>query len=266
MKRNGNENTGTQKAIRVLWIVLLIIVIAIGVLLYMRWKAGLQAQNAAQDVLSSVTFSPTETTESTHDSSPEPTAEADWVDQDADAFNNAYREDGDDGALLSDGAYVAPEFDEEAFQKLVDSIKNKTNDVDVIGVIRIPKTETELPILGKWSSKLLKISVCRYMGGEPNQPGNLVIAGHNYKTGAHFGSLKKLEVGDEIFLTGMDGIEKLYVVWKLDVVQPDDFGALQEYRGTCGLTLMTCYKDGTNRLFVRCEMADGQKGTTGTGA
>ena len=255
----NDRSNGMRKAIRLLWILLIIIVSAVAGLLYIRNQAGKQAESAAQTLLQSISFTaspvpapvPTPAQTDGETVSEEPDEEID-----SGAITEEHRAADDDDTLLNGGTYIEPALNEEEMQKLIDSVANKTNDGSVIGVIRIPKTDTKLPIIGEWSSSLLKISVCRYQGGKPNEPGNLVIMGHNYKSGAHFGGLKKLEVGDEVFLAGMDGVEKRYVVYQLDVVAPDDFGALAEQRGTCGLSLMTCYKDGTNRLFVRCEQVD----------
>ena len=257
-EQNGGS-TGIRKAIRFLWILLIVIVIAVAGLLYLRNRAGKQAESAAQTLLQSVSFtaSPVPVPTPTPDQTDGETEQAEQEEEiDSGAITEEHRAAGDDDTLLTGGTYIEPALNEEEMQKLIDSVANKTNDGSVIGVIRIPKTDTQLPIIGEWSSSLLKVSVCRYQGGKPNEPGNLVIMGHNYKSGAHFGGLKKLKVGDEVFLAGMDGVEKRYVVYQLDVVAPDDFEALTEQRGICGLSLMTCYQDGTNRLFVRCEQAN----------
>ena len=261
---NNDRSTGIRKAIQFLWALLIVIAVAVAGLLYIRHQAGKQAESAAQTLLQSVSFTaspvpvPAPTSGQTDADRPDGTTASEIPEEEIDsgAITEEHRAAGDDDALLSGGAYIEPALNEEEMQKLIDSVANKTNDGSVIGVIRIPKTDTQLPIIGEWSSSLLKVSVCRYQGGKPNEPGNLVIIGHNYKSGAHFGGLKKLKVGDEVFLAGMDGVEKRYVVYQLDVVAPDDFSALSEQRGICGLSLMTCYQDGTNRLFVRCEQAD----------
>ena len=261
----NSRSTGIRKAIRFLWILLIVIAVAVAGLLYLRYQAGKQAESAAQTLLQSVSFTaspvpvPAPTpcqTETAEQIGQENGQEEPEEEIDSGAITEEHRAAGDDDTLLTGGTYIEPVLNEEEMQKLIDSVANKTNDGSVIGVIRIPKTDTKLPIIGEWSSSLLKISVCRYQGGKPNEPGNLIIMGHNYKSGAHFGGLKKLKVGDEVFLAGMDGVEKRYVVYQLDEVAPDDFGALTEQRGTCGVSLMTCYKDGTNRLFVRCEQVD----------
>ena len=81
-----------------------------------------------------------------------------------------------------------------------------------------------------------------------------MLIGHNYKSGAHFGILKKLEVGDEIYLTNAaTGARVRYEVYQIKSISADAFSALKSYKGDAGLTLMTCKDNGTNRLLVRCE-------------
>lgn len=142
-------------------------------------------------------------------------------------------------------------------QEIIDQILASVGSDGVIGTIKISKTGQEYPIIGKWSYKLLKISICRYKGGAPNQAGqNLVLIGHNYKSGAHFGNLKSLEVGDEILLTATGGEPVRYEIYEMEGVKPDAFSALEKWRGEAGLTLMTCKNNGNNRLIVRCEQKD----------
>ena len=139
----------------------------------------------------------------------------------------------------------------------IQKIVKATGDDGMIGILEIPEINQELPVIGKWSYKLLKISVCRYKGPDPNEKGNLVIIGHNYKSGAHFGDLSELSVGSEVFLTNTKTGQRVrYVVYQIKSIAPDAFSALNSYHGTAGLTLMTCRNNGTNRLLVRCEQQE----------
>ena len=162
-------------------------------------------------------------------------------------------DDGSDENVDETASYVQPEApsvseNEEIIQKVLKAV----GDDGVIGTIEITKTEQEYPIIGKWSYDLLKVSVCRYQGPGVNQPGNLVVIGHNYKSGAHFGRLDELEIGDELYLTGTDGKRVRYEVYEIETVLPDKFEALNPYRGEAGLTLMTCQNNGNYRRIVRC--------------
>lgn len=167
-----------------------------------------------------------------------------------------------DGSVTSEaesGEYVRPDAPEVqsdldiTIQKIIDA----TGEDGVIGILEIPELDEELPIIGKWSYKLLKISICRYKGPDPLEDGNLVIIGHNYKNGSHFGRLSKLSVGSEIYLTNAaTGQRVRYEVYQIKSIASDAFSALKSYHGDAGLTLMTCKDNGTNRLLVRCEQKD----------
>ena len=167
--------------------------------------------------------------------------------------------DGHDGVDES-ADYVQPdepEADVDDVQALIQKIVASEGEDGVIGLIEIPSIEIKLPIIGKWSYPLLKISICRYTGPLPNSKGHLVLLGHNYKSGAHFGNLKKLKKGAEIFLTDTATNTRLrYEVYEIKTIRPDDFNALKESRGSFGLTLLTCQNDGNDRMILRCEQKD----------
>jgi len=172
--------------------------------------------------------------------------------------NEHLANDGSNTGVAESGEYVQPDAPEVSeLDATIQKIVKAAGKDGVIGILEIPKYDVELPIIGKWSYNLLKISICRYKGPDPNEKGNLVIIGHNYKSGAHFGILKKLEVGDEIFVTDSATNTRVrYEVYQIKSIAPDAFSALKSYRGTCGLTLMTCKDNGTNRLLVRCEQKE----------
>ncbi len=202
------------------------------------------------------TTAPADTPEPTDENYEQTSAEAD-----ADAAQSANQHLADDGSVTSEsesGEYVQP--DEPEVSKLDETIARivkATGEDGVIGILEIPRFNAELPIIGKWSYNLLKISICRYKGPDPNEKGNLVLIGHNYKSGAHFGILKNVEVGDELFLTNAFTGERVrYEVYQVKSIAPDAFSALNSYHGDAGLTLMTCRNNGTNRLLVRCEQKE----------
>jgi len=173
--------------------------------------------------------------------------------------NQHLANDGSVTAESESGEYVQPNAPEEVsdLDKIIQRIVKATGDDGLIGILEIPEINQELPIIGKWSYDLLKISICRYKGPDPNEKGNLVLIGHNYKSGAHFGDLSELSEGSEIFLTNAKTGERVrYEVYQIKSIAPDAFSALKSYRGTAGLTLMTCRNNGTNRLLVRCEQKE----------
>lgn len=172
---------------------------------------------------------------------------------------NEHRADDSDDSAIESGEYVQPDSPDSVsdLDAQIEKIIKATGEGGVIGILEIPELDQELPIIGKWSYDLLRISVCRYQGPKPNQKGNLVIIGHNYRSGAHFGGLKNLSVGSELYLTDTaTGTRVRYVVYSIKTIDPDAFSALESYRGDYGLTLLTCKNSGTDRLIVRCERKD----------
>ena len=175
-------------------------------------------------------------------------------------------DDGSNTDVNESGEYVQPEAPEVSeLDKTIQKIVDSTGKDGLVGILEIPKYEVQLPIIGKWSYKLLKVSICRYKGPDPLEDGNLVLIGHNYKSGAHFGILKKLEVGDEIYLSNAaTGARVRYEVYQIKSIAADAFSALKSYKGDAGLTLMTCKDNGTNRLLVRCEQKEAASAATTT--
>lgn len=79
--------------------------------------------------------------------------------------------------------------------------------------------------------------------------------GHNYKNGQFFGNLKKLAIGDNIFLSSSKGNTQAYKVYDTDVVDETDMSCTsQETNGEIELTLITCADDNTKRLVVKCRV------------
>ena len=87
--------------------------------------------------------------------------------------------------------------------------------------------------------------------------GNLVIVGHNYKNGEFFGNLKKLTVGDNIFLASTKGNVQIYKIYDMYIVDETDTSCTsQETNGKIELTLITCDKNNTKRLVVKCRVSN----------
>lgn len=121
------------------------------------------------------------------------------------------------------------------------------DDVDYIGVLRIPALELELPIISQWSYPLLKIAPCRYEGSV--YTGDLIIAGHSYP--AHFGGLEQLISGDLVTFTDVDGNTFNYQVVEMDILGSTAVEDLES--GDWDLTLFTCTVSGQSRVTIRCE-------------
>ena len=239
----------------------------IGVKLYEGEAAGKNATVLLEAYKAKATVTP-EASADAASQSPEPTpaeseeaidlAEAEENDAAAADADEHLVDDGSNDDVDESAAYVRPDAPEVSeLDETIEKIIEATGEDGVIGILEIPELDEELPIIGKWSYKLLKISICRYKGPGPNEEGNLVIIGHNYKNGSHFGRLSQLTVGSELYLTdSATGTRVRYEVYQIKSIEADAFSELKSYRGDCGLTLLTCKDNGTNRLLVRCEQKE----------
>ncbi len=154
--------------------------------------------------------------------------------------------------LAGDMAGAANEFDSGQVPDYVlnpemDMPEKEIDGQSYIGMIEIPAIEISLPVISEWNYPGLKVAPCRYSGSAYLD--NMTIAAHNYE--AHFGKLKKLNTGDEVTFTDMDGNVFRYEVAVVEILQPT---AIEEM--TCGeypLSLFTCTIGGQYRVTVRCE-------------
>lgn len=119
-----------------------------------------------------------------------------------------------------------------------------------IGYLSIPGAGLELPVMAQWDYARLKIAPCRYVGSTKTD--DLVIAAHNYSR--HFGILSKLEAGERVYFTDMDGVVSTYEVLAVEVLNPT---AIEEMTaGEYDLTLFTCTYGGKSRVTVRCDRVE----------
>ena len=123
-------------------------------------------------------------------------------------------------------------------------------DVACIGILEIPALDLELPVISSWSYSSLRLAPCRYSGSA--YKGDLVIAAHNYQS--HFGGVRTLPEGSEVFFTDAVGNRFSYYVAVTEALTPwsvDDMTS-----GEWPLTLFTCTLDSQNRVTVRCEYSE----------
>ena len=121
---------------------------------------------------------------------------------------------------------------------------------DYIGILEIPALELAVPILADWDEKKLDIAPCRHFGTVETD--DLVIAGHNYRR--HFLNLYKLNVGDEVRFTTMDGTEIDYTVAEKRTLEATAVDTVLE--SEYDLILYTCTYSGTERTAVFCERTE----------
>jgi LPXTG-site transpeptidase (sortase) family protein len=156
---------------------------------------------------------------------------------------------------LADDAYVQPEKPGVEPENTFNAVKTLSG-YQVIGKLTIQKISVELPVISHLDEKALKVSVCYYKGALPGETGNMIIAGHNYANGMHFGKLDELTEDDAVIFEAPDGTSYRYEVYDSLVVKPDNVEALEECEAQSELTLLTCTSQGNRRHLVRCRMDD----------
>lgn len=119
-------------------------------------------------------------------------------------------------------------------------------------IVKIPKIGIEYPVLSETTDELLKISVNKLWGPAPNEIGNYVIVGHNYKSGKMFGKLKNVNIGDIVELTDLTGRTVKYVISDKYIIEPSDVQCTSQLtNGRRQITLITCSNSGSKRLVVQ---------------
>ena len=119
-------------------------------------------------------------------------------------------------------------------------------------ILEYSKLGINYPVLSEESDELLKISLNKYWGPNPNKVGNYCIVGHNYSSGKMFGILSMAEIGDEVKLTDLNGHTVIYSVYNKYTVTPTDVSCTSQLtNGKREITLITCTNYGKDRLVVK---------------
>ena len=131
---------------------------------------------------------------------------------------------------------------------------------NVIGIVKIPKIDIEYPILEigeidpENAKEPMKLSIIKYWGENVNDYGNLSIAGHNNKDGTMFGKTKKLEIGDIVELTDINGQIIQYSIYNIFVTDPNDVSILLPKDEIIReVTLITCTNGNKQRLILKAK-------------
>ena len=132
------------------------------------------------------------------------------------------------------------------------SVANDGTEYYSIGVINIPSINVNYPILSTYSDALLKIAPCKFHGPNPNEVGNLCIAGHNYRNSKFFSKVPKMENGDIIEITDLSGNTVTYAVYDKFIVNPDQLECTSQLtEGRREITLITCTDDNKQRYIIK---------------
>ncbi len=124
----------------------------------------------------------------------------------------------------------------------------------VDSILNIPSLGINYPVISDCTTELLKISLNKFWGGEPNEVGNYCIVGHNYDgKDIFFGKLNRIQNGDIVELEDKQGRKLQYQVYNKFIVQPTDVACTSQLtNGKTEMTLITCSEGGKTRLIVKC--------------
>ena len=132
-------------------------------------------------------------------------------------------------------------------------ILNQYKGYDVIAKLDIPIIKLQTYVLSKYTEASLNISVTKFWGANPNKVGNFCIIGHNFKNKNMFHNLRKLKIGNRLFISDDHG-KMEYEVYDIYVVQPKDVSCLnQDTNGKREVTLITCTNDSQKRIIVKAK-------------
>ena len=129
----------------------------------------------------------------------------------------------------------------------------KYNGFVVAGTIEIPATKLSCPIISKseYSKSALETSVVEIYGPGLNKVGNTTIAGHNYRNGNFFSNNKKLNIGDKIYITDLDGNRVCYSIYnKYEGTDTESDYMTRDTNGAREISLSTCTDDSKARLII----------------
>lgn len=116
------------------------------------------------------------------------------------------------------------------------------------GYVTLSSLGIELPVTDSWSYEKLKYSPCLYSGTAEGH--DMIIAAHNFNS--HFGRIKELSQGDELWFTDVSGARTKYAVSYTETVSGTDAEHMREGGGKdWDLTLFTCTLNGQSRVAVR---------------
>ncbi len=140
----------------------------------------------------------------------------------------------------------------DKISKITESVAPDGKSYYTEAVLKIPSLGIEYPVLSDSSDELLKISLNKLHGPNPNEIGNYVIVGHNYRGGKMFGKLPNIKIGDTVEITDLSGRMITYKVYTKYIVDPTDVSCTsQRTNGKREITLITCTSNGKQRHVIK---------------
>lgn len=123
----------------------------------------------------------------------------------------------------------------------------------VAGKLEMPTVNLQYPVLEQMTdANAIEVSVAIQYGVGLNNVGNTVIIGHNYRSGLFFGSNKKLQIGDTIYITDWaTGTKRAYTIYNKYTTEESDTSYYnRNTNGTREVSLVTCQSNNKYRLVI----------------
>ena len=123
---------------------------------------------------------------------------------------------------------------------------------NVVGKIEIPSIDLNYPILERTTPESIELAVAvLYTANGLNQPGNTLIVGHNYRSGAFFGNNDKLQLNDKVYITDTSGTRIKYNIYNIYETSAEDGDfIMRETNGKREISLSTCTNNSKARLII----------------
>ena len=123
---------------------------------------------------------------------------------------------------------------------------------NVVGTIEIPAIDLKYPILERTTPDSIELAVAiLYTANGLNQPGNTLIVGHNYRSGAFFGNNDKLQLNDKVYITDTSGTRIRYNIYNIYETSAEDGDfIMRETNGKREISLSTCTNNSKARLII----------------
>lgn len=143
---------------------------------------------------------------------------------------------------------------EEVKEYPKEEVSKEYKGYSVSGKLEIPKIDLQTYILSMYSEEALNVSVTKFWGAEPNEKGNLCVAGHNAPNKNMFRNLRKLDVGECLWVIDNEVGKVEYEIYDIYTVEPENVDCLsQETDGRREITLITCTNDSKKRIIVKAK-------------
>ena len=130
------------------------------------------------------------------------------------------------------------------------------SDYKVIGVIEIPSLNVKYPIFNIDNTTTLNLGTAAIypinVEQALNKPGNVVIAGHNYRNNKMFSKLHTLKNDDSIYITDNSGKKLEYKVYNNYTANASDFtyATRKIDEDVAEISLSTCTNDVNTRTII----------------